>query len=79
MIYVRTISCDCGKSDETYFHYFFECENYIAIRDAFLQETNFIYHLNVHTMLNGSNDTSKEDNLKLHKAVSAFILLSKRF
>ena len=34
-----------------------------------LQETIFINHLNVHTILNGSNDTSREENLKLHKAV----------
>ena len=44
---------------------FFECENYTAIRDAFLQETNFIYNLNVHTTSNGSDDISKEENIKL--------------
>ena len=76
---INSASCDCGKSDETYFHYFFECEYYTAIRDAFLQETIFINHLNVHTILNGSSDISREENLKLHKAVSAFILLSNRF
>ena len=44
----------CDKSDETYFQYIFECENYTVIRDAFLQKTSYIYHLNVHTILNGS-------------------------
>ena len=58
---INSATCDCGKSDETYFHYFFECEYYTAIRDAFLQETIFINHLNVHTILNGSNDISREE------------------
>ena len=39
----------------------------------------FINQLNVHRILNGSNDISREENLKLHKAVSEFILLSNRF
>ena len=51
---INSASCNCDKSDETYFQYIFECENYTVIRDGFLQETSYIHHLNVHTILNGS-------------------------
>ena len=84
MIYLRTISLTqhhaivVNQMKPTSIT-FFECEYHTAIRDAFLRETIFKKHLNAHTILNGSNDISREENLKLHKAVSAFILLSNRF
>ena len=68
-----------GKENETPFHFFFECEKYIFIRNDFMNKCANIQNVNMHTLLNGSRGLSQHDNICLHNAVSDFIISSHRF
>ena len=76
---VNSALCECGSSDETYFHYFVKCKLYTVIRDTIFKETSFITLLNVHKTIHGSRELTKDQNIILHCAVSRFILSSNRF
>ena len=81
-IYRNNISnnryCICGD-EETVFHFFFECRNYINARDILINETVYITNLTVMKILNGEDQLSTHDNTKIHDAVSKFIVSTKRF
>ena len=70
--------CLCG-CEETADHYFFQCNNYIIPRNTLMNETSFIEHLDINTILNGDDTRSKHDNIRLHTAVSKFIIATNRF
>ena len=81
-IYRNNISfdkyCICGE-EETVFHYFFECRNYINPRNTLLNETLSIANISVLKILHGDERVCIGDNMKLHHAVSRFIISTKRF
>ena len=70
--------CLCGR-EETAYHYFFQCQNYIIPRNTMMNETRFIENLDINIILNGADTHSKQDNIMLHTAVSKFIIATNRF
>ena len=68
----------CGI-EETVFHYFFECCNFLNHRDSILMETLSITTLTVEKVFHGDKDININDNIKLHNAVSKYIIATKRF
>ena len=65
----------------TVFHYFFInlfC-NYINPRNTLLNETLSIANISVLKILHGDERLCIGDNMKLHQAVSRFIISTKRF
>ena len=81
-IYRNNISfdkyCICGE-EETVYHYFFECRNYINPRNTLLNETLSIANISVLRILNGDERLCISDDKKLHQAVSRFIISTKSF
>ena len=81
-IYRNNISfdkyCICGE-EETVFHYFFECRNCINPRNTLLNEILSIANISVLKILHGDERLCIGDNMKLHQAVSRFIISTKRF
>ena len=70
--------CSCG-AEETAFHFFFECPNYILHRNTLINETPFLTHLSIDNVLNGESSLSQQENELLHKAVTKFIIGTDRF
>ena len=68
--------CTCGI-EETVFHYFFESCNFLNHRDSLLMETLSITTLTVEKVLDEYININ--DNIKLHNAVSKYIIATKRF
>ena len=71
--------CECGMTNETIFHFFFECERYTVIRNEFMNICSGFQNVNINIILNGCSELSKDDNMLLHDAVSNFIISSHRF
>ena len=70
--------CNCGE-EETIFHFFFECRDYINSRDILLNETMPFTTLSIIKILHGDKSLCTRDITKLHEAVSKYIVSSKRF
>ena len=69
--------CSCGI-EETVFHYFLDCCNFLNQRETLLMETSSITTLTVEKVLNGDKDINSNDNIILHNAVSKYIIATKR-
>ena len=54
--------CICGE-EETVFHYFFECRNYINPRNTLLNETLSIANISVLKILHGDEKLCIGDNI----------------
>ena len=67
--------CTCGI-EETVFHYFFECRNFLNQRDSLLMETLSITTLTVEKVLHGDKYININDNIKLHKYIIVYQSIS---
>ena len=70
--------CRCGE-EETIFNFFFECLYYINFRDVLINETLPFTTLSIVKILHGNKSLCTRDIIKLHEAVSKFIVSSRRF
>ena len=70
--------CNCGQI-ETAFHYFFECPQYIFLRNDLDLETGFVPILTLNIIFNGDSSPSEQRHLALYTAVSKYILETNRF
>ena len=70
--------CTCGI-EETVFHFFFECTNFVTLRDILLNETLSFSTLTVKKVLHGEESLNIRENIKLHAAVSKYIVATRRF
>ena len=70
--------CNCGE-EETIFHFFFECIDYINSRDILLNDTMPFTTLSIFKILHGDKSLCTCDIFKLHEAVSKYIVSSKCF
>ena len=73
--------CICGNSNETVFHYFFQCSNYDINRATLHAKILSLPSIkfDTKTLLYGNSLLSYHQNSFLHDAVSEYILNSKRF
>ena len=67
--------CTCGI-EETIFHFFFECTNFVSSRDILQNETLLFLNLTMKKVLHGLNNN---ENIRLHTAVSKYIIATGRF
>ena len=70
--------CTCGI-EETIFHFFFECTHYVSSRDILLNETLSFLNLTMKKVLHGDESLNNYENIRLHAAVSKYIVSTGRF
>ena len=70
--------CVCGN-EETAYHFFFDCQNYMIMRNTLINETGFIAHLTTDLILTGDDTLSQRQTIMLHIAVSKYIIATNRF
>lgn len=71
--------CLCGALQETAFHFFFECPNFINERNLLLAQIDLIANPTVDIVLFGDTNLEDPDNVEIFQAVHTFIRESKRF
>ena len=65
--------------EETVFHFFFECTNFVISRDNLLNETVSFLNLTMKRVLHGDEVLNKHEYILLHAAVSKYIVGTRRF
>ena len=75
----RSPECSCGSPDETSYHYFFECSNYIIQRNCLQSQIIPLAPFTLNTLLFGNRNCSKAKNKIIFEATQNFILQSDRF
>ena len=71
--------CSCNSSVEDVFHFLFACPKYVVERDK-LQTTVIQYApFTMHTLLEGHDECSEEENRIIATSVLAYINETKRF
>ena len=73
---VPSPTCLCGGFESTYY-FFFQCQNYAAIRRRYL--SNYFPTVNTNQILYGIADASVVENEALFSQVQEFAIYSKRF
>lgn len=71
--------CDCGYFYEDPIHFFFVCPRYANLRIALHNSLNPIVPFTLHSLLNGCDQISLDDNKNMYMTVMKYIENTKRF
>ena len=75
---VESPSCSCGANIETSYHFFFQCNRYVLLRNELQCKIITLGNFNLKTLLFGTNGTTSQ-NEDIFKAVHKYIKYSGRF
>ena len=76
---IENSMCQCRHQIEDAEHLFFDCPLYAAERMELVDTVSQITEFTLHTLLNGDDELSFEDNCKIFCAVHKFLDKSGRF